>query len=34
MSIFKKKENRVRVLFIDQKNDFASQMAEYFTTKF
>ena len=34
MSIFKKKENKVRVLFIDQKNDFASQMAEYFTTKF
>lgn len=34
MSIFKKKENKVRVLFVDRKNDFASQMAEYFTTKF
>ncbi len=31
MSVFKKKENRVRVLFVDEKNDFASQMAEYFT---
>lgn len=34
MSVFKKRENKVRVLFIDRKNDFASQMAEYFTTKF
>ena len=34
MSVFKKKENRVRVLFVDEKNDFASQMAEYFTMKF
>lgn len=34
MSVFKKKENKVRVLFVDRKNDFASQMGEYFTTKF
>ena len=33
MSVFKKKENKVRVLFVDRKNDFASQMAEYFTAK-
>lgn len=32
--MFKKKENKVRVLFVDAKNDFSSQMAEYFTTKF
>lgn len=34
MSVFKKKENKVRVLFVDAKNDFASQMGEYFTMKF
>lgn len=30
--MFKKKESKpkVRVLFVEQKNDFASQMAEYF----
>lgn len=33
MSVFKKKDNRVRVLFVDRKNDFASQIAEYFTAK-
>lgn len=31
--MFKKKENRVRVLFVDAKNDFSSQVAEYFTVK-
>lgn len=31
--VFKKKNSKpkVRVLFVEQKNDFASQMAEYFT---
>ena len=31
--MFKKKENKVRVLFVDAKNDFSSQVAEYFTSK-
>lgn len=31
--MLKKKESRVRVLFVDAKNDFASQIAEYFTVK-
>ena len=31
--MFKKKETKVRVLFVDAKNDFSSQMAEYFTAK-
>lgn len=33
MPMFKKKESKpkVRILFVEQKNDFASQMAEYFT---
>lgn len=31
--MFKKKENRIRVLFVDAKNDFSSQVAEYFTAK-
>lgn len=31
--MFKKKENKVRVLFVDAKNDFSSQVAEYFVTK-
>ena len=32
LEMFKKKESKpkVRVLFVEQKNDFASQMAEYF----
>lgn len=32
-TMFKKKSSRpkVRILFVDQKNDFSSQMAEYFT---
>lgn len=34
MPVLKKRENRVRVLFVDQRNDFASQMAEYFTMKY
>ncbi|MCL2295916.1 MAG: hypothetical protein FWC29_02400 [Methanomassiliicoccaceae archaeon] len=29
--MFKKKEKKVRVLFIDEKNDLTSQLAEYFT---
>ncbi len=33
MSIFKKRENKVCVLFVDARNDFASQMAEHFTIK-
>ncbi len=33
MSIFKKRENKVRVLFVDARNDFTSQMAEHFATK-
>ncbi len=32
MSVFKRK-NKIRVLFVDAKNDFASQIAEHFTTK-
>ncbi len=31
--MFKKKEQKIRVLFVDAKNDFASQIAEYFTSK-
>lgn len=31
--MFKKKENKIRVLFVDAKNDFSSQVAEYFTVK-
>lgn len=31
--MFKKKESRQRVLFVDQKNDFVSQIAEYFTNQ-
>ncbi len=31
--MFKRKDNRVRVLFVDAKNDFSSQVAEYFTAK-
>ena len=35
LEMFKKKESKpkVRVLFVEQKNDFASQMAEYFAAK-
>ena len=29
--MLRKKENKVRVLFVDQKNDYVSQIAEYFT---
>ena len=31
--MFKKKPTKLRVLFIDQKNDFVSQMAEHFANK-
>lgn len=31
--MLRKKENKVRVLFVDQKNDYVSQIAEYFTNK-
>ncbi len=31
--MFKRKEDKVRVLFVDAKNDFSSQIAEYFTAK-
>lgn len=32
--MFGKKERKLRVLFIDEKNDQTSQLAEYFTKKF
>ncbi|MDR2698924.1 MAG: hypothetical protein LBB30_04545 [Candidatus Methanoplasma sp.] len=32
--MFGKKEKRVRVLFIDEKNDLTSQLAEYFTKEY
>ena len=31
--MFKKKDTKLRVLFVDQKNDFVSQIAEYFANK-
>ncbi len=31
--MFKKKEAKVRVLFVEQKNDFVSQIAEYMTNQ-
>ncbi len=31
--MFKKKASKLRVLFVDQKNDFVSQIAEHFTNK-
>ncbi|MDR0309350.1 MAG: hypothetical protein LBH88_01135 [Candidatus Methanoplasma sp.] len=32
--MFGKKEKKIRVLFIDEKNDLTSQLAEYFTRKY
>ncbi len=31
--MLKKRENKVRVLFVEQKNDFVSQIAEYYVKK-